>query len=309
MDITYRIITDLTETKQYWHALSPNESIYDLWDFRFAFYKYHNFPLASVVSFYNEEPVAFLGIEYNPTIEKYESFGTYFMETNRVFTKPGFEWLVPEVYRRIPCPMSVEGISLQDGMPAMPVQDYTYNLPLQAYDGSFDTYWHTCFSTKTRNTLKRKFRDIEEGKTIQIEPGTPADIDTLFALNIKNFEKKFEAGGEKTSTFLYPHRMDTYRDLLTIPDVVPYFQKFIIDGETKAVSLILLYRHWYIFLNTGANAYEIPNLGTYVYYKSIEHAFSLYPMVTTYDAGMGAYHWKERFHLNAIPQYIYERPC
>lgn len=309
MDVTTKhisicIITDIQKYKEIWDLLSPKETIYDLWDVRFAFYKYFNFPLYGIAAYDGDVPVGFLGLEYNSEKNYYESFGTYFMETNRVFTAPGYDYVSSLIYSQTPKPTNLECLSAHAGLPESPIQDYKYILTLKTYT-SFQKYWDTAFSSKRKKKFRKAFGDIENGHQVSISPGTMDDIETMFALNIKTFDEKFEIKGGRHSSFLYPHRMDTYRDLLNIPEITPLILNTTIDGTIQSVSLALLYKQWYLLINTGSNIHDIPNLGSYVYAKNIEHAFSLMPDILYFDAGVESYGWKEIFHLEKVPQYIY----
>lgn len=302
MNIELRIISDVAEAKKIWEALSPNESIYDTWEFRFCFHKYYQYTLHFIVGYDGQEPVGLLPLQYNADKKYYEFFGTYFMETNRVFIKPGYENTVPHYYNQIPTPVNLESISAQDEFTSnFPIQDYKYVLPLTKYQ-NFDDYVTQAFSSKSRSGLNKKIRTIEATGELVWEENNINDIELLFKFNIESFDDKFEEKGGRRSSFLYQYRQEIYRDFLTLP-FDPYILNLKINGVIQAVSLTLRYKGQYVFLNTGANLRDIPNLGTYMYYQNIKRAFE--QKMTLFDAGTESYGWKERFHLEPTPQHHY----
>lgn len=302
MDIALRIITDTTEAEQIWKTLSPNEGIYDTWEFRFCFHKYYQYKLHFIVGFNGSEPVGVLPLQYNSDKNCYEFFGTYFMETNRVFVKPGYESTVPQYYDQIPTPANLESISAQDEFTNnFPIQDYKYVLQLAKYK-DFEDYVAQAFSSKSRSGLHKKIRAIEAMGQLTWEENNFADIELLFKFNIESFDDKFAEKGGRRSSFLYQYRQEIYRDFLTLP-FDPYVLTLKINGAIQAVSLTLRYKGQYVFLNTGANLRDIPNLGTYMYYQNIKRAFE--QKMSAFDAGTESYGWKERFHLEPTPQHHY----
>lgn len=138
---------------------------------------------------------------------------------------------------------------------------------------------------------------------VEWEQNKLEDIELLFKFNIESFDDKFAEKGGRRSSFLYPFRQDIYRDFLKLP-FDPFILTLKIGGQNQAVSLTLRYKGQYVFLNTGANLRDIPNLGTYMYYHNIKEAFA--QKMAAFDAGTESYGWKERFHLEPFPQHIYK---
>lgn len=298
-DFVIKEIKDIDEAKQVWKKISPNRTLYDTWEFRFCFYKYYNYPVQFLAGYSEGELVGLLPLEYNQEKKHLEFFGTYFMETNQVYIRPGFERYIPAFYEYIKKSAELEGISEQDEFTAqLPLGEYKYVLELEKYSG-LQQYLETAFSSKSRSNLKKKLREIEcEDNVVEMKKGTSEDLELLFDLNIKSFEYR----GTDTSSFLFPFRKDIYRDFLKLPfeyDLAVLY----INGKKEAVSFSFLYKDTYVFLNTGANLEAFSNLGTYMYIKNIERAFEA--GAKYFDAGMGAYNWKERFHLTKIPQHTF----
>ncbi len=297
--INFKIVKDINQAKELWNQLSPNETIYDSWDFRYCFYKYFNYELFFYVGYVGDEVVGLLPLELNSDSGCLEFFGTYYMETNRVFIKFGFEYLVSNFFSQVDRKASLEYMREPDEVGAQfQIQDYKYILELNKFS-SFNDYFEKEFSAKSRSSLKKKIFQIEGGNEVLVLPASPEEIEILFDYSIKTFQSKNDQ-----SSFEFLFRKEIFRDLLNL-GFETQLLKFIINGKNQAVSISFLYNGSYVFLNTGANIPEIPNLGTYVYLKNIEQAFSL--KANYFDAGVGSYNWKERFHLTKIPQYKFEK--
>jgi CelD/BcsL family acetyltransferase involved in cellulose biosynthesis len=294
-DITFEIIKDIESAQKVFLEFSPKETLYDTWEFRHCFYKYFNFELRFYVGSVDGERIGVLPLQYNSELQHLEFFGTYFMETNQVFIKPGFESYIPDFYAAIDEPCNLEYINNQGNFfDEVPPQDYKFTLPLNKYK-NFEDYFNTEFTSKSRANIKKKLKEIEDQNTITIKKGIREDMETLFVFSIKTFRAK-----DDQSSFEFPFRKEIYRDFLDLPfeyDILVFF----INGKKQAVSFSFFYKDHYIFLNTGANIPDIPNLGTYTYLKNIENAFKSGKNI--FDAGVGPYSWKERFHLTKTPQY------
>lgn len=301
--LRFETITDLNEAKKWWEIFSPNASVYDLWEFRYCFHKYYTYDLRFYIGYDGDTPIGLLPLQYNKDKGYVEFFGTYFMETNQVFIKPGYENTARQFYEHITEKVHLESLNEQDEFTKqLPLFDYKYILDTTQFS-SFEDYITKSFSSKSRSNLKKKIRQIEDGNTMEVQVNQLDDIELMFDFNIKTFDEKFAEKGGRRSSFLYPFRKEIYRDFLALTKTKPHVLTFSINGKKQAVSLTILYNGWYVFLNTGANIEEIPNMGNYTYYKNIEEAFTL--GAQTFDAGVEAYGWKERFHLYRIPQHLY----
>ena len=84
------IITDINQAETLWKKLSPKEYMYDLWPFRFAFYKHNPHPLNFITIYDGKNPVAMLPLQKNSETNELEFFGVY-ADFNRAFIKPGYE--------------------------------------------------------------------------------------------------------------------------------------------------------------------------------------------------------------------------
>jgi hypothetical protein len=129
---TVTFTCDPAQAEKLWRLFSPQETIYDDWQFRALFHKYHQHELQFYVGYQNDEPVGFLPLQYNAIEKHLEFWGGSYMEDNRVFIKTGFEQYIPEFYKNIPSKATLGYIRGTDPFTTqLPLEDYKYILPLQ----------------------------------------------------------------------------------------------------------------------------------------------------------------------------------
>ena len=159
--IEIKIISDLEEAKKLWNLLSPEETIYDLWAFRYCFYKYENYSLSFITAYDNNEPVALLPLQYNEKDKCLECFAEEFMEESRPFFKYGYEYLISELYNKIERTAKLyditENSETDEFTKAMPLEDYKYFLPLENYKG-FSDFLNDRMNAKRKRSLVKEIK-------------------------------------------------------------------------------------------------------------------------------------------------------
>lgn len=288
--LRFEIIKELGQVKKIWGQFTPDRHIFDLWDFRFVFYKYFQFPLYCIVGYDGDTPIGILPLQFNTETKVYEFFGGYFMEENTVFVSLGHEETIPAFYEQVPTPALLGGI-----MPnhvcekAFPLDDYKYVLPLAGIN-TFEDYLNTRLKSSARSSMRYRVRKTED-IGIRVEEGDPDGLNILIDFNLKHF------GAE--SSFHYPYRKEIYHDLTAL-SVEVYILTYIINDIKEGASIALKYKNKYISFNKGSNSKQYPTLPTYMTSKNIEYAIQ--KGATEYDVLMGNYGWKESWHFDKIPQ-------
>jgi hypothetical protein len=294
-EITFRFVSSLDESKILWDQFSDKETLFDLWNFRFCFYKYDNFPIKFIVGMVGGEAIGLLPLQLNTKENYWEFFGGSWMEGNKVYIKPAFNKYIESFYRQIPDSAKLIAINQDDSFSqSLPVDDYKFKLDISKYQSYWD-YIIDKYNPKGQKTYKRKIRKIEEQK-VELLMNNFEDIDLLISLNIKNF-------GDDSS-FININRQKIYKDLL-ISDFEVFLQTIVINGKKEAVSLCIKYNEVMYYLNAGSNYEAIPNLGNYKIMLDIDTAIK--EKCKTFDALMISYNWKERWHFDKIPFTKFEK--
>jgi len=297
----------LDEAEAVWKKISPNESIYDDWDFRYCFYKYFNHPLRFYAGYDGEELAGLLALQYNSESKRLEFFGGSFMEDNHVFIKKRsanrsgwpanrsgwHEEYIPKFYENINEPSRLEDICDASSFESsFDVFEYKYAADLNGLR-NVDEYLAKYFKAKGRNAIKKKARSIEMLKPVIIE-NNYEDLDLFIELNKKRFGKE--------SSFYKPFRHEIYHDLLNINLDIKMLT-FIINGTKEAVTFGIKYKNTFVGINSGTREEAHRDLGTYITVKKIEKAIEL--GADKYDAGIEDLGWKENWHFEKIPQRIF----
>jgi len=287
MSLDFKIIKDLPQAKEIWQQFSPQETLWDDWDFRYCFYKYYNWELFFYTGYLNGEIIGVLPLQYNPEKQSLEFFGGKYMEENKVLIKNGCEHLVSDFYRQINQKAELEDISSQDPFTqSLPLQEYKYIYDLSGIttlEEFIDKYFDSDSRKKKRRLLKEE---------VEIVYNNFEDFDLMINLNIKNF-------GEESS-FHFPFRKEIFHDLLKL-DYEPILLTSIIEGKKEAVSFAIKYKDKFISLNSGVNSTSFPWLEKYLILKKVAKAIELKCRI--FDACVGNCGWKENWHLEKIPQF------
>ncbi len=288
-------IDNLEEAKNAWSKLSPNETIRDNWDFRYCFYKYFNYPLYFYAGFDGDEIVGLLPLQYNEEKKYLEFFGGNFMDNNRVFIKSDYEECIPQFYSAISQNAILKNIAGYDPFTkSLEIDKYKYTADLSDIKNMND-YFIKNFNSRSRKKLLKSIREIEVLKSEIIEDNFN-DFDLLIELNKKAF-------GEK-SLFYKPYKIESYKDLLKLNFDI-HMLTFIINNQKEAIFFYIIYKDTFVGINSGTNRNSAFNLGTYLNYIKFCKAIQL--KAKFYDAGLNDLGWKEKWHLEKIPQRIFTK--
>ncbi|HAZ28997.1 MAG TPA: hypothetical protein DCY48_04470 [Candidatus Magasanikbacteria bacterium] len=295
MGIDLRIAQSKETCETLWKQFSPKRIVYDDWDFRHCFFEQNNCDYFFIVGEENGVPFGVLPLERNKKTGLVDFFGGPFMEGNRVFADPRFASHIPDFYARVPAPFALTSIE-GDIPPGADHTPYVYRYFLDIHDmtGYMD-YLDRFFKAKTRNRLKRIVRDMEALHPVLVE-NRLADIDPLIAFNK-------EAIGEE-SIFHTPSNVAIFHNLMREP-FTPSFMSLDIDGAVQSVSFSMVYEDTYELVLFGSNKKGIPNIGNYLILLNIQKAIEIGAKI--FYAGRHDCNWKERWHLQKIPFYQWEK--
>lgn len=301
--LTFTLIKDIAEAEKAWKALTPAETIYDDWDFRFAFHRYHQKELFFIAGYDGAKLVGLLPLQYNEARGCLECFGSNYMEDNRVFTAPGYENSIPAFYdysKTLGKPVVLEYIRGNDPFTtALSVQGYKYVLPLTFK--TTDEYIESIFSGETKKKLVKRIKKVAE-PGITVTENEFANIPLFLEWNV-------QAYGGAVAFQDRPNRNEIFTDLLTKPyaTIKPRLLTFRVAGEIHAITMGLVYNgHTYCSVNRGFSPNADKNLREFVHLRKVEDALT--QGCTLFDAFAGDYGWKERWGCQKIAQHEFYYP-
>jgi len=286
-------INNIIEAEKLWNLLSPEETIYDLWDFRYPFYKVYSYPLYFYTFYDNDEPVALLPLQFNKEWKGLEFIAEELAYDNKPFIKPGYEYLIPELFNDLNLRTKIFDIA--------EIDDFTKNLPLEEnsvyfYDitdfNNFDDFLLSAFPNgRKRYNFKRLFSNLERDHEVKIIYNNFSDLELLMDFNVKYF------GAE--SYLRTPEERQPFFDLIKLP----FNWNMItieVDGKKLACSLSLTYKDTYYYLIVGSDITEISDAFKYLTKVNLEEAIK--NKVKIFNCALGRGGWKEYWHLKKYPQ-------
>ncbi len=288
------LISDLNEAEKIWRVLSPDGMIYDLWDFRFPFYKVYSYPLYFYAVYDNDEPVALLPLQFNKEWGGLEFIAEELAYDNKPFIKAGYEYLIPGLFNDLNIKTKIFDIA--------GIDEFTKNLPLEEnsvyfYDiaefKKFDDFLLSAFQNgRKRYNFKRLFTNLERDHEVKVVYNDFSDLELLMDFNVKYFgEESYLRTPEERHPFFDLIKLPFNWNMITIE----------VDGKKLAVSLSLIYKDIYYYLIVGSDISEVPDAFKYLTKVNLEEAIKNKAKIFNCALGRGG--WKEYWHLGKYPQY------
>jgi hypothetical protein len=292
--IEIKVINDLEEAKSLWNKLSPQENIYDLWDFRYCFYKHDPQPLYFYTAYDAGKPVALLPLQYSPEFKCLEFFAENFTENNQPFVSLGYEYLIPRLFeqdfKQTAKLYDIDG--LDDFTRALPLEDYIYSIDLQDL-ASFDDYLVKAFTDrKKRAKFRRVAALLEETHDVRVVYNDFSDLELIMELSVKNFGTESYLNSEKEKRPFF--------DLIKLP-LDWKAVTIIVDGVKLAGSLSVIYRGVYFYMIAGADMSGVPDIFKYLTRVNLELALA--EKAAIFNCSLGDCNWKQHWHMDKEPQY------
>lgn len=289
-----KVISDLEEAHRLWNILSPEESIYDLWDFRYCFYKIDPQPLYFYTIYEDDQPVALLPLQYNEELKCLEFFAENFMEDNRPFFKVGYENLLPELFA-IDFSKTVKIYDLtgtDNFITSLPLEDYIYFADTSNMN-NFSEYLLKAFPDgHKRSNFNRLFKLLERDHKVETILDDFNDLKLVMDLNVKHFGEESYLRTEK--------ERQPFFDLLKLP-LDWRMVTIAVDGVKLASSLSVIYKDTYFYLIVGSDISDYPNVFKYLTKANLELALANKAKI--FNCSLGDCNWKSHWHLDTRPQY------
>jgi hypothetical protein len=296
--IEIKLVNDLEQARMIWEKLTPKETLYDLWEVRYCFYKNDPQPLFFYVAYDNGEEIALLPLQYNEKKNYLEFLAEAFIEGNRPFFKKGYEYLLPQLFNiDFPHPVQVFDLTGEDEfISSLPLEDYVYLVDISKFN-NFDDYLNYAFPNgRKRYNFKRLFALLEKEHEVKVIYNDFQDLASLMDLNVKNFgeESYLNTRSERQAFF----------DLLKLP--LDFKMVAIeVDGIKLAYSLSVIYKDVYYYLIVGSDVSEVKEV--FKYMTKINMEIALKNRLKIFDCSLGDCNWKQYWHLDKRPQYKFEK--
>jgi len=283
-DVFVRIETDLEICHQLFEEFSPKKSLFELWEFRYAFYLGDKCQPVFLIFERSGEPIGLLPLWYESDNDELRWFGSWWQEGNTFWIND--KSLIPSIINLFPQKILLNAISVSPRMAkklGFVADDPKYLLSLEEYP-NIEVFLQK-FNKKKRYNLRRDQKII-----LSYHPKTVinrfSDIENLFKLSIKRFADKDK------SAFVRPERRKTFREIIKLAkEYEPRMITTEINGKIVGVDLAAIHKGIYYSLNGAYDLKRYPGLGNYTNFVLIQDAINLGAKAV--DFLEVSYGWKE----------------
>ena len=292
-----RIVTDLDECQEIWKRIIPEETIWDMWEFRACFQVYFQRPPYFIVGEHSQGLAALLPLSWIEETQCYGYFpgetweGKTWLEQNRVLVGRD---LLDSLLGRCPDRYHLRYLLPLEGVPqsryAVDEVGYLFRPPDYNYD--VENYFQQ-FSKKSAKSIKREIASLQIGACYRYDD--ISDFEHMVQLNVNNFGDRSYFSDlrfrESFRTLMYYLNKKGWLRITTI----------IINGEIAAVDIGCVYRGDYTLLGGGTNR-DYPGVAKLINLCHMERGCR--ERFNVIDFLCGDFSWKKRFHLIPRPLYL-----
>jgi len=280
-----KIYKNLNDCRKLWNGLSPDNSLFDRWDFRQCFYNKSESDPYFLVGKKGKDILGLAPLNRSKNTNQFTYFGGWFPERNSFFVKEGA--ILSELLQRCPDNTLLEGISPEEGKYyKFDDDEYTFYIDLARYGYSFDKY----FSSFDRKKQKNFKRDIKSIPKYKVHVNRLRDFKRMVELNIKQFDEESIYNDKNTRGSIEKmFKLAHSSNLLQMISVE-------INGKTEGIDVGILFGKYYHVITGSSNNQKIPNLGKLMTVLSIKNAISKKSRYVDFLASSG--YWKNQWNFD-----------
>ncbi|MCX6789715.1 MAG: GNAT family N-acetyltransferase [Candidatus Gribaldobacteria bacterium] len=307
------IETDIKKCELLWEEFSPKQSLFDLWNFRWAFYVAYQYQPYFIVLQENSQNSGLLPLWYEKEKNKYFWFGSWWQEDNYFWLKNPAD--LPHLLALCPLPACLNGIIFEKIADIIPEQekdnfqpdDPKYILELDQVR-SFE-YYLAGLKKERRKAIKKDLFLIEK-QNPEIILDNFNDFDALVALSKQRFINEKE---DKNDPWYDPalkdiRRVEALRNIIKYQMPQQNYQvKMItvkINQKIAGVDLVAIFNNCYYALVGGYDTENFPGIGNYLNMLNIKGALDL--GLKKVDALQSDCGWKHRWYQEK-PLYYFSK--
>jgi hypothetical protein len=286
--LVVKVYSNLEICHQLWEQFSPNQSLFQLWEFRYSWYLGYRYQPFFYTIQLNNQPLAVLPLCFNEDKKEFQWFGGWWPEDNLFFVKD--EKFIPLLFKIAPKPLLLTGILPFDNLKNYQLleDEYKYISDISRIK-TFDDYLSN-LSKKNRYHFKNyHYRfSLLEPKIVFLEGNRSSMLKILKKLSIIDYERK------DVSEYRKSERMNTFREIYLHQG---RYKIFTLYGKIKnydfALDILGVYKNQFYILTGAADIERFPGAIHYLTYLEIEKAIQMgYSLV---DAMQIDYNWKHKY--------------
>ncbi len=289
-----------------WDKFSKKDSLFDLWDFRYAWHEGYGYKPYFYTLYEGKTPIGFLPLCYNKENKRYEWFGTNWIEDCDFYVKD--EKLIDLLLFIAPAPLHLNAVKSKyikniSRFGKVKDDDNKNEKDITSF-GSMEELMSS-FKKKYRYNLKSSYSHIQSlNPKIIFTIGKSRNlIDKLIDMNIKQFDTGIP---DDDSDLVIPERAKTYRQMVNNSGKT-YESKFIevyIQDTLAAIDFMLIHKDTYYTIKGGNDLTKFRGIGNYIIYLEYEDA--LKNNMSKVNCLQVDYGWKHRY-FDQTRLYVFEK--
>ena len=293
-----RIINDLEQCRDIWKSTIPQETVWDIWEFRACFQKHFQRPACFIAAENSRGLTEILPLSW---IEEAQCFGYFpgetwqdktWLEQNRI---PAGSGILCDMLDHCPGQYYLRYLrpslgSVSQNQCVVDEVGYLFRPPDYNYD--IENYFQQ-FSKKSAKSIKREIASLQVGSRYRYDD--MSDFEHLVQLNVNNFGNH---------SYFYDLRFrESFRTLMHYLNDKGWLRitTIIIGGEIAAVDIGCVYRGDYTLLGGGTNR-DYPGVAKLINLHHMQRGCR--ERFNLIDFLCGDFSWKRKFHLTERPLYL-----
>lgn len=281
----FKICKDIKECERLWNSFSPNQRLFDIWDFRQCFFDKKSHEPHFIVGYEENGAGGFLPLVLDINHNSYSYFGGWFTaERNKLYIKDKKNICL--FLEKCPLKTLIEGLDpAEKAFYDFEDDEFTHYLDLAQFNHDFDTYLSSLDKKRQKN-LRHELKAIPK---YEVYTNRIKDCKRLVDLNIKGFgeDSKFNDPSitEGISRLAKLALKKGCLDMISLE----------INGKVEAVDICVYLNGTYSSLIGSSNYQKIPNIGKLMTMLDIRYAMEKKAKIIEF--GATADHWKEMWRF------------
>lgn len=286
-----KVHSDLEICYLLWEKFSPNNSLFNLWEFRYAWHQGFSYKAYFYTLYLGKKPVATLPLWFNEKDKRYEWFGGTWPEDNYFFTND--ERFIPLLLKIAPSPIFLNAI-VKETIKEKEVYNYLkedapkYILDLKGVRNIKEILIR--LNKKSRHHLRYYLKNFLEMKPkIELIEGDQSNnLPELLRLSIIDFERK------DISEYRKKERMKTFEMIYKNQGRYKTLTFFIrIQNHLAVYDIVGIYKKNFYILTGASDLQRFPGSGVFVTYLELEEAVR--QEMGLVDCMQEDYRWKHKY--------------
>jgi hypothetical protein len=304
--LTLKVHTDVEECYELWNRFSPKKTLFDLWDYRYAWYLGTGYKLHFYTIYEGDRPLGTLPLWFNQKEKKYEWFGGYWVEGQYFFVED--EKFIDVLLAVIPNPVQLTSIEQFEGMDKLQIfgtlqkeKDPKFVKNISGLD-SIDQYLSQ-LKKKERHHLKSDYyRIMSHNPRIEEHEGRElSHFEQMRDLNMS----RFTGGVRETSVYASEKDTESFRHIVRNSGVykLKYLKTFV-QNKLAAVDMIITYGDYYYQFSGANDVARFSGIGNFMVYRELEDAIR--GKFKVVDCLQEDHTWKHQF-FDQRDMYVFEK--